>query len=128
MDSEPRKIQQAVPAIPLTGFVSASTAFANDIDADYSFAQLVWALGSAPDVLVGLSTSGNARNVCHAARAAQAKGMQTIALTGRDGGDLARLATTAIRVPATETFKVQELHLPVYHCLCQMLECEFFES
>ena len=119
-------LQGALRAIPLTGFLSASSAFANDVDAQYTFAQLVWALGDPEDVLVGISTSGNARNVCYAMDVAEAKGMETVALTGQDGGALAGKANVAIRVPETETLRVQELHLPVYHCLCLMLEDEFF--
>jgi D-sedoheptulose 7-phosphate isomerase len=120
------KLQGGLPAIPLPSLISAGTAFANDVSADMSFAQLVWALGSPGDVLVGLSTSGNAPNVCLAAQAARAKQMTTIGLTGLGGGRLAELADIAIRVPVTETYEVQELHASVYHCLCLMVEEELF--
>ncbi len=112
--------------IPLTGFLSYHTAFGNDVDPELVFAQLVWALGRAGDVLVAISTSGQSGNVCAAAEAAAAKGMAVVALTGADGGRLRELADIAIRVPALETHLVQELHLPVYHCLSLMLEDEFF--
>jgi D-sedoheptulose 7-phosphate isomerase len=120
------KLQGGLPAIPLPSLISAGTAFANDVSADMSFAQLVWALWSPGDVLVGLSTSGNAPNVCLAAQAARAKQMTTIGLTGLGGGRLAELADIAIRVPVTETYEVQELHASVYHCLCLMVEEELF--
>jgi len=120
------KLQGALPVIPLTGFPSFATAFANDVDPDLIFSQLVWALGNPGDVLICMSTSGNARNVCSAAQVARARGLTTIALTGQSGGSLSPLCDLSIRVPATETYLIQELHLPVYHCLCLMLEDEFF--
>jgi D-sedoheptulose 7-phosphate isomerase len=119
-------LQGALPMIPLTGFVSYHTAFGNDVDPEFVFAQLVWALGQPGDVLVALSTSGESDNVIAAAEAASAKGMTVLALTGAEGGRLAEHADVAIRVPAHETHLVQELHLPVYHCLSLMLEDEFF--
>ena len=121
------KIQGALPVIPLTGFVSLSTAFANDVDPDLIFAQLVWGLGRPGDVLVGISTSGNARNVCAAMEAAQARGVRRIGLSGRTGGKLNPLCEVCIRAPADETYLIQEFHLPIYHCLCLMLEDEFFK-
>jgi D-sedoheptulose 7-phosphate isomerase len=120
------KLQGALPAIPLTGFVSLSTAFANDVDPQLTFAQLVWGLGNPGDVLTGISTSGNAANVCAAMEAAKAKGMIRIGLTGQGGGKLLSLTDLCLRVPASETYLVQELHLSTYHCLCLMLEEEFF--
>lgn len=120
------RLQGALPMVPLTGFVSYHTAFGNDVDPEFVFAQLVWALGRPGDVLVALSTSGRSENVVAAAEAASAKGMAVLALTGAAGGRLAELADVAIRVPARETHLVQELHLPVYHCLSMMLEDEFF--
>ena len=121
------KIQGALPVIPLTGFVSLSTAFANDVDPDLIFAQLVWGLGRPGDVLVGISTSGNARNVCAAMEAAQARGVRRIGLSGRTGGKLNPLCEVCIKAPADETYLIQEFHLPIYHCLCLMLEDEFFK-
>jgi D-sedoheptulose 7-phosphate isomerase len=120
------KLQGALPAIPLTGFLSLSTAFANDVDPCLSFAQLVWGLGKPGDVLIGISSSGNAANVCAAMETAKAKGMIRVGLTGESGGKLLALTDLCLRVPASETYRVQELHLPVYHCLCLMLEAEFF--
>lgn len=120
------KLQGALPAIPLTGFHAFSTAFGNDVDPEYSFAQLVWALGRPGDVLVAISTSGNSRNVNHAARTAAAVGMGVLGLTGESGGELAALAPVCIRVPEKRVHLVQQLHLPVYHCLCLMLEDDFF--
>jgi D-sedoheptulose 7-phosphate isomerase len=120
------QLQGALPMIPLTGFLSYRTAFANDVDPELVFAQLVWALGRPGDVLVALSTSGESANVCAAAETAAARGMTVVALTGADGGRLRALADVAIRVPARETHLVQEYHLPVYHCLSVMLEEEFF--
>lgn len=117
-----RNLQWALPAIPLTGFPALTTAFANDVNAEYAFAQLVFGLGRPGDVLVALSTSGNSRNVCHAAEVAKQKGMPVVALTGAGGGALGQLADVCIAVPANETYLVQEYHLPIYHCLCLMLE------
>ncbi|HEY3760542.1 MAG TPA: SIS domain-containing protein [Verrucomicrobiae bacterium] len=121
------KLQGALPAIPLTGFVSLNTAFANDVDPELTFAQLVWGLGRPGDILVGLSTSGNARNVCAAMEAAKAHGLHRIGLSGRTGGKLKSCCDLCITVPADETYLIQELHLPIYHCLCTMLEDEFFD-
>lgn len=121
-------LQAALPAIPITSFTAASTAFSNDVDPELAFAQLVWGLGQSGDVFIGISTSGNARNVCLAAQAANAKGMFTIGLTGKDGGVLRTAVKLAISVPASETYRIQEYHLPVYHCLSSMLEDEFFTT
>jgi len=120
------KLQGALPAIPLTGFVSLSTAFLNDVDPHLTFAQLVWGLGKPGDVLIGISTSGNAKNVCAAMEAAKARGMYRLGLSGRTGGQLNSLCDLCLKVPADETYLIQELHLPIYHCLCLMLEDEFF--
>lgn len=121
-----RKLQGALPAIPLTGFVALSTAFANDVDPQLVFAQLVLGLGRPGDVLVGLSTSGNAHNVCAAMEAARARGLIRVGLSGRTGGCLRPLCDVCIRVPADETYLIQELHLPIYHCLSLMLDDAFF--
>ena len=120
------RLQGGLRAIPLTVFPALSTAFANDVDPTLTYAQLVWALGRPGDVFVGLSTSGNAANVCSAAQAARAKGMSVVGLTGKTGGALKAHCDICIRVPETETYLVQEAHLPVYHCLSRMLEDEFF--
>lgn len=122
------KLQRAFPVIPLSGFPALSSAFANDVAPELTFAQLVWALGSPDDILIGISTSGNARNVCAAVEAARARGLVTIALTGQGGGKLSPLCDLSIRVPAKETYLIQEYHMPIYHCLCLMLEDEFFPN
>ena len=120
-------LQRAAPAISLPSFTALNTAFCNDVDPDAVYAQLVMALGKPEDVFVGLSTSGNAKNICEAAITAKARGLKVIGLTGMGGGKLADLCDCCIQVPETETFKVQELHLPVYHCICAVLEAEFFK-
>ena len=120
------KLQGALPAIPLTGFPSLSTAFANDVDPHLTFAQLVWGLGKPGEVLIGISTSGNASNVCAAMETAKAKNMIRVGLTGQSGGKLAALTDLCLKVPASETYRIQELHIPIYHCLSLMLEDEFF--
>lgn len=121
-----KKLQGGLPAIPLCGFPGLSTAFINDVDPQLVFAQLVVALGKPGDILLGISTSGNAANVAAAMETASARGLRTIGLTGRSGGRLAQLTEICIRVPADETYRVQEYHLPVYHCLCQILEERFY--
>ena len=122
------RLQGGLRAIPLASFPALSTAFANDVEPTLVYAQLVWALGRPKDVFVGISTSGNAQNVCAAAQAAQAKGMRVVGLTGSTGGALRAHSDVCIRVPATETYLVQEAHLPIYHCLSRMLEDDFFTS
>lgn len=120
------KLQEALPAIALAGQVALSTAYANDIDPSLVFAQQVYGYGKAEDIFLGISTSGNSKNIYYASIAAKAKGMKVIALTGRSGGTLVNFADVTICVPEEETYVVQELHLPVYHCLCLMLEEHFF--
>jgi D-sedoheptulose 7-phosphate isomerase len=120
------KLQGGLPAIPLTAFPALTTAFANDVDGDLCFAQLTHVFGRRGDVWIGLSTSGNARNVCAAASVARARGLAVLGLSGASGGKLAPLCDHCIRVPSSETFRVQEYHLPIYHCLSLMLEEEFY--
>jgi D-sedoheptulose 7-phosphate isomerase len=120
------RLQPGLPAISLTGHPALSSACVNDIDGRIVFAQQVYCLGRPGDVFLGISTSGNARNVFYALITAKAAGLKTIALTGGSGGILAGAADTAIIVPENETYKIQELHLPVYHSLCLMLEEYFF--
>lgn len=119
-------LQGALPCIPLTGFLSLRTAWLNDCAPDYLYAQLVHALGRPGDALLGISTSGNAANVTHALRAARALGLRTLGLTGRNGGAMNEHCEVLLRAPADETYHVQELHTPLYHTLCRMLEDEFF--
>lgn len=120
------KLEGALPAMSLVSMSGVLTAFANDVAWETAFAQQVYGLGAAGDVLIALSTSGNSANCVAAAQVAKAKGMKVVALTGADGGKLAALADAAIRVPERETYKVQELHLPVYHALCAALEDRLF--
>jgi len=120
------KLQGALPTIPLTGFTSLATAFGNDVDPQLTYAQLVWGLGQPGDVLVGISTSGNARNVGAALEAAKARGLIRIGLSGRTGGKMLAHCDLCICVPSAETYLIQEFHLPIYHCLSLMLEDEFF--
>lgn len=120
------RLQYGIPAVPLTSLTAAFTAFCNDVDPKAAYAQMVYALGRPGDVLVCISTSGNAENVCNAAVTAKAIGMSVIGLTGDTGGKLSKLCDCCIKVPETETYRVQELHLPVYHCLCASLEEALF--
>ena len=122
------KLQGGLPAIALVNHAALSTAFANDVDGMLSYAQQVNGYGKPGDVFLGISTSGNAENVMYAAVTAKAKGMQVVGLTGKDGGKLAGIADAAVIVPEMETYKIQELHLPVYHALCLMLEHRFYEQ
>lgn len=121
-----KHLQGALPAIALSGHSSLTTAFMNDSNPELIFAQQVNGYGKAGDIFLGISTSGNSRNVLFAAVAAKAKGLKVIGLTGQKPCKLAQLADVCIQVPETETYKIQELHLPVYHCLCMMLEEYFY--
>ena len=121
------EIQGSIPAIPLTQFSALATAWANDCNADWVYAQLTSALSKEGDVLIGISTSGNAHNVINAFQIARAMGVKTVSLTGRDGGILAKMADVDIKVPEDETYKVQELHLPVYHFISLYLEHALFQ-
>ena len=119
-------LQQGLPAIALSAHTALGTAWMNDCDPALVFAQQVAGYGRPGDVLLGITTSGNSLNIRYAAVAARAAGLKVLSLTGAPGGKIAALSDVCIHVPATETFKVQELHLPVYHCLCLMLEERFF--
>ena len=110
----------------LTGHPGLSTAFLNDVDGQLIYAQQIYGYGKEGDVFLGISTSGNAKNILYAQTVAKAKGIKTIGLTGKDGGELGKKADVAIIVPEQETYKIQELHLPIYHALCLMLEDRFF--
>ncbi len=119
-------LERSLTAIPLVTCEAITTAYMNDVDAIGVFAQQLYGFGREGDVFLGISTSGNSENIISAAVTAKALGIKTIVLTGSGGGKLAGYADITIRVPETETHKIQELHLPVYHCLCMMLEEEFF--
>ena len=121
-----RKLQLSLPAIALSNHSSLNTAFSNDVDGQLCFAQQVLGSGKEGDVFLGISTSGNSANVLYAAIVAKAQGMKVIGLTGRGGGRLADMADVVVAVDEKETYKVQELHLPIYHCLCLMVESEMF--
>jgi D-sedoheptulose 7-phosphate isomerase len=120
------QLQGGLPAISLPAQTAALTAVCNDTDPALIFAQLTWALGQAGDTLICLSTSGNSRNVVLAAKAAKTKGLRVLALTGENDSKLSELSDVTVRVPATETYRVQEYHLPVYHYLCAAVEEAFF--
>lgn len=120
------QLQGSLPAIALDGHLALSTAYMNDCDPLLCFAQQVNGYGRKEDVLLAISTSGNSGNVIYAAVTAKAKDMKLIGLTGKKESALSRLSDVCIRVPEIETYKIQELHLPVYHCLCLMLEEYFF--
>ena len=122
-----KRLQVALPAIALTGHPALSTAFLNDVDGSMGFAQQVYGYGRKGDVFLGITTSGNSKNILYAAAVAKAAGLKVIGLTGRDGGRLKAMTDACIVVPEQETFKIQEFHLPVYHALCLMLEEYFYE-
>lgn len=119
-------LQGALPAIALDGHLALSTAYMNDCEPLLCFAQQVNGYGAEGDVFLGISTSGNSKNILYAAVTAHAKGMKVIGLTGAKDSKLDVLSDVCIKVPQTETYMIQELHLPVYHCLCLMLEDRFF--
>ena len=119
-------LQGALPAIALDGHLALSTAYMNDCEPLLCFAQQINGFGNTGDVFWGISTSGNSKNILFAAVAAKAKGMKVVGLTGLKESRLSQLADVCIRVPETETYMIQELHLPVYHTLCLMLEYKFF--
>lgn len=119
-------LQGALPAIALDGHPALSTAYMNDCEPLLCFAQQVNGYGKAGDVLLGISTSGNSKNVLYAATTAHAKGMKVIGLTGAKDSKLKDMSDVCIKAPQTETYMIQELHLPIYHCLCLMLEDKFF--
>lgn len=121
-----KNLERGLMAIPLVAHEALSTAYINDVDGLGVFAQQLYGFGRPGDVFLGISTSGNSKNIMSATVVARALGLKVIGLTGAKGGELASVANVAIRVPETETFMIQELHLPVYHCLCLMLEGRFF--
>lgn len=119
-------LQSALPAISLVSEISLMTAYANDMAPDLDFAQQVFGYGNIGDVLFAISTSGNSKNVIYASEVAKSKGVKVIALTGKTGGKLSEIADILLNVNEIETYKIQELHLPVYHTICLALENEFF--
>jgi len=122
------KLQGSMPAIALTGGLSLTTAFANDVAPENGFAQQLYGYGKAGDVLIALSTSGNSKNVIQAVRVAKLKGVKTVAITGEKESKLSALCDVTIKMPSTKTYRIQEYTLPVYHVLCAMLEARFFNE
>lgn len=122
------KLQGALPAIALVENAALTTAYANDVDPAYIFAQQVYAYARKGDCVLGISTSGNSVNVLNALKTASARNACTLGLTGRGGGKMKFLCDACVVVPETETYRIQELHLPVYHALCMMLEEHFWGS
>lgn len=122
------RLQGSLPAIALSAQTAFATAYANDVDGAAFFAQQVYGYGRSGDALLVLSTSGNSRNIIYAAVTAKALGLPVIALTGQAVSELSAIADISIMAPETETYKIQEYHLPIYHCICQMLEEYFFSD
>jgi D-sedoheptulose 7-phosphate isomerase len=121
-------LQRGLPVISLVNMISVSSAFANDVDPNLTFAQLVYVLGNPGDAVLLISTSGNSESILQAAVTAKAKNVLTIGLTGRTGGMLAEITDHSIHTPSDETYRIQEYHLPVYHYICAKLEQEFFDD
>ena len=121
-------LQCGLPAVNLCESQALLTAFCNDVDPAYMYAQQVFGLGKKGDVFIGLSTSGNAKNVNLAANVAKALGLTVIGMTGQKDSKLSAVSDICIKVPQTETYKIQELHLPVYHAICDAVEAEFFDK
>ena len=121
------RLQPGLAAISLSGHTSLNTACINDIDGNIIFSQQLYTYANNVDTFLGISTSGNSKNIIYAAVTARAKGLKVIALTGSNGGRLKDFADISIIVPESETYKIQELHLPIYHCLCLLLEEHFFK-
>lgn len=121
-----KNLERSLMAIPLVAHEALTTAYINDVDGLGVFAQQLFGLGREGDVFLGISTSGNSKNVMNAAVVAKASRIKVIGLTGSDGGMLAKVADVIVRAPEVETYMIQELHLPIYHCWCMMLEEHFF--
>ena len=119
-------LQGALPAIALDGHMSLTTAYMNDCEPLLCYAQQIYGYGKKGDIFLGISTSGNSKNILYAAITAHAKGLKVIGLTGGKDSKLSEISDVCIQVPSKETYMIQELHLPVYHCLCLMLEERFF--
>lgn len=121
-----KNLECALMAIPLVAHEALSTAYINDVDGLGVFAQQLFGYGRSGDVFLGISTSGNSKNIMNATVVARALGIKVIGLTGAKGGELAEVSDAVIKVPEVETYMIQELHLPIYHCWCLMLEDKFF--
>lgn len=121
-----KNLECGLMAIPLVAHEAMTTAYINDVDALGVFAQQLFGFGRPGDVFLGISTSGNSKNVMSATVVARALGIKVIGLTGAKGGELAAVADACVKAPADETYMIQEFHLPIYHCWCLMLEDKFF--
>ena len=121
------KLQGALPAVSLPSITALNSAFCNDVDPELIYAQPLMSLGNKNDILIAISTSGNSKNVYAAAKVAKSLGVKVIGLSGKTGGKLKDVADVCVCVPETETYKIQELHLPVYHYLCAAVEDTFFK-
>ena len=121
-----KNLERGLMAIPLVAHEALTTAYINDVDGLGVFAQQLFGFGRKGDVFLGISTSGNSKNVMNATVVARALGMKVVGLTGAGGGELSEVADVVVKVPETETYMIQELHLPIYHCWCLMLEEHFF--
>lgn len=121
-------LQEGMRAISLNGHPALASAFGNDVNYKMIFAQQLYVLGRENDLLIGFTTSGNSENILNAFKVAKAKKIKTVVFTGADGGKSAKLADCCIKVPETETYRIQEYHLPVYHAICAMLEDYFYGS
>lgn len=121
-----KNLERSLMAIPLVAHEALTTAYINDVDGIGVFAQQLFGFGREGDVFLGISTSGNSKNIINAAVVARASGIKVIGLTGVSGGELANVADITVKVPESETYMIQELHLPIYHCWCLMLEDRFF--
>ena len=120
------ELHGGLPALSLPSMIGFHTAFNNDNNPEFAFAQQVVAFGKANDVLWGISTSGNSKNVLHAVKTAKALGLKTIGLTGENGGKLSQIADITIKAPADNVARIQELHLPIYHAICAFVEDKMF--
>ncbi len=122
------KLQGALPTISLNNHIALNTAYLNDVDGNLVCAQQLYGYGKENDVFIAISTSGNSENIINAAIVAKALGIKVISLSGRGGGKLKNLSDVAVIVPNDETYEIQELHLPIYHTWCLMLEDKFFSE
>ena len=120
------ELHGGLPALSLPSMIGFHTAFNNDNNPEFAFAQQVVAFGKTNDVLWGISTSGNSKNVLHAVKTAKALGLKTIGLTGENGGELSQIADITIKAPADNVARIQELHLPIYHAICAFVEDKMF--
>lgn len=122
-----KNLERSLMAIPLVAHEALTTAYINDVDGLGVFAQQLMGFGKKGDVFLGISTSGNSENILNATVVARASNIKIIGLTGSNGGELAKVSDVVVKAPETETYMIQELHLPIYHCWCLMLEEKFFK-